>query len=178
MNATLKSKSLTIGKAGEIVFRLSNEGSEEVKNVLVSWKSDVLPPISSNSEFVKVLGPGESKTISFNVFVHEDAKPGYYSLPLAIKYDLPDGGEAVNRTFAVMVEGSITLTATLFRAEVEKVFISIANTGNAPVKNLVAYAISPYGKAEVFMNFPLAPVLTAMVAIFVAIVSVWYWKRK
>jgi hypothetical protein len=51
-----------------------------------------------------------------------------------------------------MLKGDISLTTTLFRAESNKVFISIANTGNAPAKNLVAYASSAYGKAEVFIG--------------------------
>jgi hypothetical protein len=152
LNVELKPEALEVGKAGRLVFTVSNEGGKELRNILLSWNSNVLLPASSSSEFIDVLKPGESRIVAFDVFVDEKADPGYYSVPLMINYDSSGVTKVANRTFAVMLEGDISLTATLFRAESNKVFISIANTGNAPAKNLVAYASSTYGKAEVFIG--------------------------
>ncbi len=152
LDVELKPEALEVGKDGRLAFTISNEGGKELRNILLSWNSNVLLPASSSSEFIDVLRPGESRTVSFDVFVDEKADPGYYSVPLTIKYDSSGVTKVTNRTFAVMLEGDIALTATLFRAESNKVFISIANTGNAPAKNVVAYASSAYGKAEVFIG--------------------------
>jgi len=87
LKVALKPEALEIGKAGKLVFSISNEGGKELRNILLSWQSEVLLPASSSSEFMEVLKPRESRTVSFNVFVNENANPGYYSFPLTLKYD-------------------------------------------------------------------------------------------
>ena len=152
LRVTLKPEALKTGGAGRLLFSLSNEGDEELRNVLLSWSSEVLFPASSSSEFLSSIGAGESSKISFSVLVNEDAEPGYYPLYVSLRYDSSGMEVRENRTFGVEVTGEVSLVATLFRAEAGKVFISIANTGNAPAKNLVALASSPYGRAESFIG--------------------------
>jgi hypothetical protein len=143
---------LETGKAGKLIFDISNEGNEELRNILLRWESEILLPTSSNTEFINSIGVGESRTISFDVFVDENAKPGYYPLAVNLKYDSSGNTVAVNRTFGIRVDGNVSIETTFFRADVDKVFVSIANTGNAPAENLVVYASSPYGRAEVFIG--------------------------
>ncbi len=152
LKITLEQEALEVGKPGKLTFTVTNEGGRELRNIFIDWQSNDILPASSSSEFIKLLEPGDSKMISFDVFVNENLKPGYYTIPLTVRFDSSGKTEVVNRTFAVMVRGDISLTTTLFRAESNKVFVSIANTGNAPAKNLVVYARSSYGRAEVFIG--------------------------
>ncbi len=152
LRVALKPEALKTGRAGRLLFSLSNEGDEELRNVLLSWSSEVLFPASSSSEFFSSIGAGESRNIYFGVLVDENAEPGYYPLYVSLRYDSSGVEVRGNRTFGVEVTGKASLVATLFRAEAGKVFISIANTGNAPAKNLVVRASSPYGRAESFIG--------------------------
>jgi hypothetical protein len=152
LRVALRPEVLETGRGGRLVFDISNEGSEELRNILLSWESDVLLPASSNSEFLKSVEAGESRRISFDVLVDENTKPGYYPLAVSLKYDSSGRKITANRTFGIKIAGDVSLVATIFRTEADRVFVSIANTGNAPAKNLVAIASSPYGRAEVFIG--------------------------
>ncbi len=152
LDVSLNPTTLKIGKEGTISFNLEAKGNEEMKNILFRWKSDTIMPSSSDSEFIDSLNPGESVSVAFEVFVNENIVPGYYPLNVEVQYDYSGMRVEKEESFSVKVVGDISLTTTLFRAESDKVFISIANTGNAPVKNLVVYADSRYGKGEVFLG--------------------------
>ncbi len=151
LDVTLTPSVLEIGKKGELAFNLMSKG-EEMWNVLITWKSEAIMPSSSSSKFIDVLEAGEQKTVSFDVYVNENVEPGYYPVDVVVEYDLSDSNVKSEETFSVMIVGDIALTATLFRAESDKVFISVANTGNAPARNIVVYASSEYGKGEVFIG--------------------------
>ncbi|MBE8539630.1 hypothetical protein [Geoglobus acetivorans] len=152
LNVTLTPSVLEIGSGGKLIFNLAAEGTDELKNVLISWRSEAIMPSSSNSRFIDSIQPGEQKAVTFDVFVNEGVQPGYYPVEVAVEYDYSGMKVKSEESFSVMVTGDISLTATLFRAENDKVFISVANTGNAPAKNLVVYASSEYGKGEVFIG--------------------------
>ncbi|AIY91104.1 COG1361 S-layer family protein [Geoglobus acetivorans] len=152
LNVSLTPGVLEVGNGGKLTFNLAAEGTDELKNILFSWRSDAIMPSSSNSRFIDALQPGERKVVTFDVFVNENVQPGYYPVEVMVEYDYSGMNVKSEESFSVMVTGDISLTATLFRAENDKVFISVANTGNAPAKNLVVYASSKYGKGEVFIG--------------------------
>ena len=152
LQVSLRPAPLEIGKKGKITLDLEVNGDEPMKNVLIRWKSDAVMPSASDSEFIEILEPRKKVSVQFDVSVNEDVNPGYYPIDVGVRYDYSGTRISREESFSVMITGDIALTSTLFRAENDKVFISIANTGNAPAKNLVVYASSDYGKGEIFIG--------------------------
>jgi uncharacterized membrane protein len=144
---------LNIGTEGSISIEIFNEGDEGLEDILLVWSGNGIIPVSSNIKYVGSLGPGERKSVLMDVFIDENIEPGYYPITIRAVYEDSSGTvHRSNHTIGVKIQGTVDLVVTIFRAEADKLFISIANTGNAAAKNLVVYARSPYGNTETFLG--------------------------
>ncbi|VVB58852.1 Uncharacterised protein [Candidatus Anstonella stagnisolia] len=148
---------LTQGKRVRLSMSLKNNGDETAQNVFISVaNSSVLTPIGFSEVSAGALSPGSSASVSFDVGVN-DVLPGFYSLPLKVRYSDKYGKETeATISSGIFVESKNDLSvyvsskpAPIVSGGVHTLSVLVSNIGSSPIKALsVRINSSTFGLLE------------------------------
>jgi len=141
------------GKA-RVPIVITNTGNDRAfkASVAAGGNSSLFTTLGPIENFVGDIGVGESKTISLEIGVAAEAQPGYYPIPLFIRYydasDLPQ--PPITKGIGIEVAGINDVNAIATTSPSPAVpggaytlSIQISNTGTGPIRALKATASSP-----------------------------------
>jgi len=135
---------LTQGNRVRISMSLKNNGDETAQNVFISISnSSVLTPIGFSEVSAGNLPPSSFASVSFDVGVN-DVLPGFYSLPLRVRYSDKYGKETEAAiSSGIFVESKNDLSvyvsskpAPIVSGGVHTLSVLVSNIGSSPIKAL------------------------------------------
>ncbi|MBS3069870.1 hypothetical protein J4441_05890 [Candidatus Micrarchaeota archaeon] len=138
------SEPLTQGMRSRLSISLANNGDDSAQDVRVSISnSSVLTPLGFSEVSAGMLAEGASSTVSFDVGVN-DILPGFYSLPLLVRYTDQYGKESTATiTTGIFIESKNDLSvyisskpAPIVSGGVHTLSVLVSNIGSSPIKAL------------------------------------------
>lgn len=142
---------LTQGKRASLSLALSNNGDEGANNVRISIaNSSVLTALGFSEASAGSISPGGSSSVSFDVGVN-DVLPGFYSLPLNVRYTDKYGKESQAQiSTGIFIESKNDLSvyvsskpSPIVSGGVHTLSVLVSNVGSSPIKALSVGINSP-----------------------------------
>lgn len=145
-----RSSSAVVGQTGQLAVTLRNTGTETATDSRVTITSGstsmrFASGAESGTSFVGEWEPGETKTVTYEATIADDADPGSYSADLSVGYTDTQGADGTSRTMNLGVpvgdeqEFALRDVESTLRAGYEgHVRGRLVNEGPATVRNPVA----------------------------------------
>jgi len=137
---TIDKSKINIGSEENLDFVITNTGNTPLQNMVFSWTEEsgtILPIFSDNNKYIKYLGIGDSKTVSYNIMADVNAIPGLYQLDLVLEFDSSISlGQKINTTAGIFIGGKTDFDVTFSEGESGKTSLSVANIGNTPAYSI------------------------------------------
>jgi hypothetical protein len=139
---------VTVADTGTVTVRLRNDGTETVTDASVSLRSSTAAlgvdggPVASR--YVGTWGPGEVRSLTFDVVTNATAAPRTYALEGIVAYDTPEGVRSQSAPVAVGVPVRPELTFALTNVSADlrvgregALRGTLTNRGDRPARNTV-----------------------------------------
>lgn len=142
---SIEPSSLNAGETSKVIFKLFNNGKDEIDNIILTWQASsdlILSMGSDNRVFISSIGAGQSVEVPVNVIVSPTITPDLYSLTIRMEYYDQAG-----------VKQNVTSTAGMMISSVTDFDVSMQSSTSGSTTFAIAN-IGTYTAYSVIMNIP------------------------